>query len=936
MDLSAVNTLAELERIGWAFDFAGEDQLKVKCPFHDDQHPSCSVDITKQVFKCHTAGCERGGDILTFFAKSLKTTRRVVFEDFSKRYELNADKIIDAKLVERYHKAIWGAKPLLKELYERGVTDGIIRSARLGYHAARITIPILNRSGLVVNLRRYSPGGCQGKKFSSSSNRGNCRLFPVDQLKYDTLVVCGGELKALVAADRLNQFDIGAVTTTTGEGSWLPAFNQEFVGKQVYVCFDIDPAGEKAADKICRLLSQPARWVGKVDLPLDLDKYPHGDVNDWIGHENATAEDFKQLLENTTEWEPFVKVEEPQEVKTLSLIESVQAKYTGKRIRVEGIVSSMDTSPYVIPRLVGVQCDRSQENCSLCSVVYTKQDEYKISPESVAVLDMIGTPKKEQRAAIMEALRIPRCKVVEFQVREWFNVQDIRLSPQLNITERSADSILQPAMCVGTDCELNTPYEFTGRMYPHPKTQQVVILASEHIATQDALSTYKVDSNGLKVFQPGHWTEQSIQEKLDHIYEDFENNVTRIHQRQDLHLVMDLSWHSVLLLNLDGKPMRGWVESLILGDSSQGKSETSNKLSEHYGLGEKVVCKSATVAGLLGGLQQTGNRWFVTWGIIPMHDKRLVILEELKGASTEIIGKLTDMRSSGVAEIPKIEKRRTHARTRIIALSNSRSGHPLSTYNYGIEAIKELVGSLEDVRRFDIGLILSQDEIDPDAIHQWQQTKPRETPYYSGDTCRKCVLWAWTRREDQIRFENYNLLLDESTRLCKLFTELIPIVDKGSMRHKLARLSAALAARTFSTNDGETLSVRSCHVRYVSKLLERLYSSSVFGYLDYTAAINATQTLIDPDLIKHKIGETPFPADLVRQLLDTNEMNLFDIMDWCGWDMGEARCLLSSLVRKNALHREGRAYRKTAAFITLLKSLKVANRPSWIGESDEF
>ncbi len=42
MDLSQVNVLAELERFGQLVEFGGgEDTAKIKCPFHDDNSPSC-------------------------------------------------------------------------------------------------------------------------------------------------------------------------------------------------------------------------------------------------------------------------------------------------------------------------------------------------------------------------------------------------------------------------------------------------------------------------------------------------------------------------------------------------------------------------------------------------------------------------------------------------------------------------------------------------------------------------------------------------------------------------------------------------------------------------------------------------------------------------------------------------------------------------------
>jgi len=37
--------------------------------------------------------------------------------------------------------------------------------------------------------------------------------------------------------------------------------------------------------------------VGKAVLPIDADKYPHGDINDYVAKERATADDLYSLLQ---------------------------------------------------------------------------------------------------------------------------------------------------------------------------------------------------------------------------------------------------------------------------------------------------------------------------------------------------------------------------------------------------------------------------------------------------------------------------------------------------------------------------------------------------------------------------------------------------------------------------------------------------------------
>jgi hypothetical protein len=505
---------------------------------------------------------------------------------------------------------------------------------------------------------------------------------------------------------------------------------------------------------------------------------------------------------------------------------------------------------------------------------------------------------------------------------------------------------MQPAVCIGNGLELNEPYKMVGRMFPHPQTQQATLLISKFEPTRDALSTYEArDLEPLQVFQPGDWTTTALGEKLNDIYKDFASIVTGVFQRQNMHLTFDLSYHSPLHLSLNGTNEKGWVETLVVGDSAQGKSEAIKSLMQYYQLGEKVECKNATVAGLLGGLQQSsGGRWFATWGFFPRHDKRLLVLEELKGADVNVIGRLTDMRSSGIAELPKIEKQRTLARTRLIALSNPRGeGRTIASYNYGIEAIRELIGGLEDVRRFDLCLIVASDEVDSAEINRLTASRNGAHSQYTAELCRSLILWAWTRTPEQVFLDKTisNYLLDRATEICSRYSQTIPIVDSGSMRLKLARLAAALAARTFScTDDMLGVRVRECHIDAIVQTLDAIYGAKAFGYRDFSEAIQQVSTLIDPKLIQAKFQSLSFPYEFINNILRTDRIELQDLQDFTGGDRTEANGLLGFLVRKHALRRDGRSYRKTPPFIEFLRMLlekkPFSDRPDGLPEQPEF
>src|SRR4051794_16911690 len=42
------------------------EQAKARCPFHDDERPSCSVNLERRIFHCHAGSCGVSGNVLEF------------------------------------------------------------------------------------------------------------------------------------------------------------------------------------------------------------------------------------------------------------------------------------------------------------------------------------------------------------------------------------------------------------------------------------------------------------------------------------------------------------------------------------------------------------------------------------------------------------------------------------------------------------------------------------------------------------------------------------------------------------------------------------------------------------------------------------------------------------------------------------------------------
>ena len=103
------------------------------------------------------------------------------------------------------------------------------------------------------------------------------------------------------------------------------------------------------------------------------------------------------------------------------------------------------------------------------------------------------------------------------------------------------------------------------------------------------------------------------------------------------------------------------------------------------------------------------------------------------------------------------------------------------------------------------------------------------------EVIRWIVLWAWSRRPDQILFSPAaeEAIHDLSISLAEEFAAVkIPIFPALEARIRLARMAVALATRLFSTTDGHTVSVRGAHVMGAYELYKKFFSDPRLGILD--------------------------------------------------------------------------------------------------------
>jgi hypothetical protein len=386
-------------------------------------------------------------------------------------------------------------------------------------------------------------------------------------------------------------------------------------------------------------------------------------------------------------------------------------------------------------------------------------------------------------------------------------------------------------------------------------------------------------------------------------------------------------FHSVLDFNFNGENIhKGWLELLVIGDTRCGKGYVAERLTKFYQLGEVVSGENCSFAGLVGGLQEFNKRWIITWGKIALNDKRLVVIDEASAIPLETIGRMSRVRSEGIAEITKIQSEKTRARTRQIWLSNCRSGKAINTYNNGVEAILELMGNSEDVSRFDFAITVAGNEVSSSLINAPSGKEESDKNKYTSEDFRNLVLWAWSRKVDQIKFTKKatRFVLTTSVIMGRRYSPAIPLVQAENIRVKLAKLSVAVAARVFSTDPtGESILVKEEHVAYAYELLKQLYSKPSMAYDVFSQTRIEMNSLTNEAAVKKLInGIGPHREDFIKGFLESNQISVTDTSDYTNKDKYLAKELIGKLVRLRCLTKEYAYYVKRPAFITLLRNLR--------------
>lgn len=878
---------------------AGE--VSVICPFHEDTKRSASINLRSGLFHC--MACEESHNYATF--RKAHGDEVVPITNESK----SEDPSIPEQTVRDMAFALLENQNLLDRLnQERGISVDTIRKYQIGWHARtkRIAIPIRDEAGVVRNVRLYSfSESGQQKMLSWAQGYGTARLWPLDVLtpKNKYVFLCEGEMDRLVLADR----GLNAVTSTGGAKTWKSEWSEHFKDLNVYVVYDSDQVGDEGARKAAAGIADHAKKVKVVRLDLST---PGEDITDYFVNYGYGVKDLRQLVKSTPDFKkPIVPQRKSNgKVEWATLGESLKPEHRKQELMVPVIVSARRDERLHYPVETVFSCDQSMGNmCQKCNLYSSGEATVKFRPSDSSIIDFVGIGTKGQRGIVRGRAGIPSgCTAVEHATTESGTVEEILVTPELDTNQGESLHLVQRAFYVGLGLDYNESYVLRARPVPFHKNGKIIHHVIEATPAHDSIESFEMTPEKferLKIFQakPG-----KAKKKLWEINTQFQDHVTKIWDRLPLHLAMDLVWHSVLEFWFEDKiQRRGWLEACVVGDTRTGKSEIASQLQRHFGYGEIVSGENTSYAGLIGGAVKFDDAWFVKWGRIPLNDRRLVVIDEVTGMHPQDIALMSGVRESGIADITKIESQRANARTRAIWIGNVRfPKNDLSDFDYGCLALHELIGQPEDIARFDYAVAAARDEVPSSTVNKRHDSSGELK--YTSELCSELILWAWSRGRDTVVFEvpAVDACHRHAIEMGKTYTSTMPLVMAENQRIKLARIATAVAARLFSTEDGEVLIVKEEHVDAARDLLDLFYGTKAFGYAALSkqrigfakrrqAGIEATEALL---------ASRPSLADMLAR---TKLINPTKIADYTGIDDQEAKEVLRKLTSTMMVEDKG-------------------------------
>lgn len=807
-------------------------ETAVCCPFphhtvngisYLETNPSAHVNTQDRVFHCKACGT---GHNETSFIQAILGCSFIYAKKLLNCFKTEEDRtqwITDTTISA-------DSKALANRL---GISDAVLSELNVASSDTNdLMFPVFMYDHL-LDIRKYNPGN--KPKIKSRTNCPAGLIIPFDIWQETPVnkvtVICAGEKDMAVARSH----GLNAITFTGGEQS-KPKMLEPFRNRIVAICYDNDEAGKTGAVKVATELYGIAQTVKIITGFHEVCSESGEDITDFFVKYGKTKDDLVQYIKNT---EPFVCDNTIQStLPIVDLLTATTTQYVNRLVRSNIQVVATADSSFLTPTTIMAEKFRLAGSNDLMAVGQTA--DWELCDENIQdVLHLVDNNFKEEIIIdnIKKLLKLPpKEKYVSIKQYSKRPVYKANVTDLFETTSAETVPMEFVAYSVGFKLESGKKYLATYKLVPHPyKGAQLVMLITNAVQATDSVNDFRLTTDKVEHLKQIQQLDTSVEGRVTKLVQKVKG-ILGYNGNDTLITAMDLSYHTVLQFNFGSfKNVRGYLDTMIVGESRVGKSSTAEALRTTYELGTftSLAGNSATIPGLIGGSNKVNGSFQTRAGVIPQNHRGLIIFEEFGKSNNNILKELTDIRSSNEVRIARVSGTITMpAMVRMITLTNVKSDgtiKPIASYPNGISIITELIGTAEDIARYDMLVVLSDrgtSQINP----LWEPEAPLDKDVYQTR-----LRWVWSRTPDQVILssEVSNYIIDKANDINKTYDCHIKIFGTEAWK-KLTRLAIAVAGYSVSTDETyENIIVTKECVDYAVQFFTTLYDNPTFKLKEY-------------------------------------------------------------------------------------------------------
>ena len=922
----------------YEYDFS-KRETAVCCPFphhtesgieYHETNPSAHINLDKGLFHCKV--CDVGLSEISFISKVLGTSYEAaskiakLFTTKEDRYTWNKDYNISEEIKNK--------------CISLGISENVIDELELKTEMGdEISFPVF-MYGKLVDVRSYRPQD-RANKIKSRVGATSGLIIPFDiWTKTPTnkwTIICAGEKD--MAVTRSHGFN--AITLTGGEKA-LPKMTTPFKDRKVAICYDNDEAGIAGARALASELIKYVKEVRVVTNFHEVCKEHGEDLTDFFTKYNKTKEDLMKYVLATPAYTIEEAKEEIQKRRPLiSLLEASKPQYINRVVQSNIQVVATYETAMPVPTTIYAKKLNSNGDAKYNQMNVGEERTWELSENNCQdILKLIDNNFTEDQIrdnirSILGISKYERDVRIEKPTKD--TVYQCNVTDLFEATAKDIATIEFTAYVLKKRLESGKKYLITYKLVPHPyKGQKLIMIIIDVEEACDSITNFKITDEVKQELDLFKNLEGTVKERV-HTLSEMAKAYIGYDGYNNLIEAIDLSFHTVLEFNFGTfKNIRGYLDTLIVAESRVGKSSTAEALQKLYNLGAftSLAGNSATIPGIIGGSTKVNGSYQTRAGLIPMNHRGLVIFEELAKCNSNLVRELTDIRSSNQVRIARVSGTLTlPALVRMITLTNVKNtGHkikPINSYPNGVDILVELIGSPEDIARYDLMLILGE-QGNRTTNPFWEPIKPFEPKAYQTR-----IRWVWSRTADQVLIDKEvgTYIIQKCNELNTKYDSHIKIFGTEAWK-KVARLSIAIAGYLVSTDTSyERIIVTKEHVDAAIDYLVSCYDNSTFKLKEYVA-MERLYNEIDDDGIALLQDLYNSNASILLQLERLNRTNKQNIMAATGLETNDYNKFIQRLTQGLIVTYEGYDIIPTQRFRLGMSKINRAGNIHKVGEYD--